>query len=49
MRYSSPSLLLKQTAVGYFAPLLTFQRMWKKHSWNYAHHLRVLYRFTERK
>ncbi len=32
--------------VGYFGPLIALCRLRKKRSWNYAHQLRVVYRYS---
>lgn len=32
--------------VGYFAPVIALIRLRKKHSLNYVHQLRVIYRYT---
>lgn len=39
-------MFIHRDIVGYFAPVIALKRLRKKHSLNYVHQLRVIYRFT---
>lgn len=43
---SSLRKIIRRSIAGYFAPLIAAYRLCRRPSWDYAHQLRVVYRFA---